>query len=599
MPFSPQLAMRNLSTWPAKSKSPPMARSRQTSVDLKFGVPSPDDPDPFGVRALEEAGLMIKEAGSHSRPSSEAFEFRPSPSSPVFRNSFQSFDGISKRDSRRESRRSNLSVDQGTQTADLPSPLTEQEPVYMSPTQMAAAVMPSPIRENERIEAWSADVRRNEEQEERQSDGKLSATHRTSPLRESWTAGDATYHDAGVDAREEVDAAPAAPPARQRSASQRLSETLDQLERESLPRTAEQSPTQSNADEKEELEKAKEPEDDEEAEDEEEPEVGEVVVEQVVQAPTAVKVMSSSMVSPTVARAKLVTIKGRPAPAIPARNPARHRRARAVNADGTADHLTAEREDESSSAYSLSPTRSAFDRSDDHASNQWSEQTSLPDESSDKSRRESVGPADESNTNVVAEGDAETTEDDHSTQKQSEEQESMEEDSKLDTSLADTVALALTPTNDSQLSNLPESKDVSQAEDSVKPTGIDEPTTPHASTILALTTDTHLTTTSEAAPPQPDTLADDKSPLTPHAPQGAFSQPTATLHPNGAGDAEVASVSDYDAHSQLDNESQNDGEDDAFHSMPQTPFNESEQPEVHGLGLHTAPTAPPVVGGVV
>ena len=49
-----------------------------------FGIPEPDDPDPFGVHALEEAGFEIREAGNKSRPDSTQFEFRPSPSSPLF-----------------------------------------------------------------------------------------------------------------------------------------------------------------------------------------------------------------------------------------------------------------------------------------------------------------------------------------------------------------------------------------------------------------------------------------------------------------------------------------------------------------------------------
>ncbi|KAI9853760.1 MAG: hypothetical protein M1824_000910 [Vezdaea acicularis] len=84
-----------------------------------FGIPDADDPDPFGVRALESAGLEIREAGTRSRPSSEQFEYRPSPTSPVF-NIFThrrmgSKDSISRSsfDSRRR-----MSVDRATQTED-------------------------------------------------------------------------------------------------------------------------------------------------------------------------------------------------------------------------------------------------------------------------------------------------------------------------------------------------------------------------------------------------------------------------------------------------------------------------------------------------
>ncbi|KAI1261027.1 hypothetical protein F5Y18DRAFT_213482 [Xylariaceae sp. FL1019] len=49
-----------------------------------FGLPNTSDPDPFGVVALEMAGMTIREAGSHLRPDSSQFEYHPSPTSPVF-----------------------------------------------------------------------------------------------------------------------------------------------------------------------------------------------------------------------------------------------------------------------------------------------------------------------------------------------------------------------------------------------------------------------------------------------------------------------------------------------------------------------------------
>ncbi|KAA6411514.1 MAG: hypothetical protein FRX48_04794 [Lasallia pustulata] len=87
-----------------------------------FGLPAPDDPDPFGVRALEEAGLEIREAGTRSRPSSEAFEYKPAPTSPIF-NVFNrrsiSTESTTKSESRRDSKMSVASVDRGTQTGDM------------------------------------------------------------------------------------------------------------------------------------------------------------------------------------------------------------------------------------------------------------------------------------------------------------------------------------------------------------------------------------------------------------------------------------------------------------------------------------------------
>ena len=87
-----------------------------------FGLPAPEDPDPFGVRALEEAGLEIREAGTRSRPSSEAFEYKPAPTSPIF-NVFNrrsiSMESSTKPESRRDSKLSIASVDRGTQTGDM------------------------------------------------------------------------------------------------------------------------------------------------------------------------------------------------------------------------------------------------------------------------------------------------------------------------------------------------------------------------------------------------------------------------------------------------------------------------------------------------
>lgn len=100
-----------------------------------FGIPEPDDPDPFGVHALEEAGLEIREAGSHSRPDSTQFEFRPSMSSPAFNHlnrrsvdtNFTSNRGSYMTNSKRNSTLSVVrSVSMGTQTdmSDLPLPPT-------------------------------------------------------------------------------------------------------------------------------------------------------------------------------------------------------------------------------------------------------------------------------------------------------------------------------------------------------------------------------------------------------------------------------------------------------------------------------------------
>ena len=108
------------------------------SDEITFGIPDKEDPDPYGVLALQNAGLEIREAGTRARPTSEQFEFNPSPTSPIystFRRSMDhsSIDGrtISRRSSWRTSTMSSFKepktptmVDMCTQTDfDTPEPI--------------------------------------------------------------------------------------------------------------------------------------------------------------------------------------------------------------------------------------------------------------------------------------------------------------------------------------------------------------------------------------------------------------------------------------------------------------------------------------------
>lgn len=110
----------------SESELPPAGEAPADHIIINendgFGVPAPDDPDPYGVRALEEQGMFIREAGTHNRPSQEVFEFRPSPSSPIY-NSFvrQSIDSSPRQSWRTslQSTKSYVSVDRGTQTDDM------------------------------------------------------------------------------------------------------------------------------------------------------------------------------------------------------------------------------------------------------------------------------------------------------------------------------------------------------------------------------------------------------------------------------------------------------------------------------------------------
>ena len=91
-----------------------------------FGIPEPDDPDPFGVLALEKEGFEIREAGTKSRPPSTQFDFNPSPTSPIYgkfyRRSLDTVGTKSNRDSYtsiRSARTRRSSIDRATQTMDF------------------------------------------------------------------------------------------------------------------------------------------------------------------------------------------------------------------------------------------------------------------------------------------------------------------------------------------------------------------------------------------------------------------------------------------------------------------------------------------------
>lgn len=98
--------------------------SNTAASSLGFGVPDVEDPDPFGVLALEMAGMGIREAGTRLRPDSSQFEYNPSPTSPFFpkigRQSVDTFMSRSNRGSYMSSKtiateRSQM-TDAGTQT---------------------------------------------------------------------------------------------------------------------------------------------------------------------------------------------------------------------------------------------------------------------------------------------------------------------------------------------------------------------------------------------------------------------------------------------------------------------------------------------------
>ncbi|WYZ45404.1 hypothetical protein EsH8_VIII_000720 [Colletotrichum jinshuiense] len=80
-----QAILKKLSALPAPGDAViETPKSSPASPKTAFGIPNLEDPDPFGVLALEMAGLEIREAGTRLRPTSHQFEFNPAPSSPAF-----------------------------------------------------------------------------------------------------------------------------------------------------------------------------------------------------------------------------------------------------------------------------------------------------------------------------------------------------------------------------------------------------------------------------------------------------------------------------------------------------------------------------------
>ena len=301
-----------LSIWTSAPKRSSLLTPRPhvniTTISPGFGLPPADDDDPFGVLALEKAGLEIKEAGTKSRPSSDAFEYKPSPSSPIFpayRRSLQSLDGISMRDrlrdSRRDSKRSFMSVDHGTQTAILSSPIEEPASIFQSPKRMD--------------------------------------TGNESPIKEE-------------------------------------PEHVSELQRKDA--LASTSPVV----EEEKIEEEEEEEEEEEDEDqlEDEPEI---IIEKIkpIQIVPRSTVISQAVTSPMISHAKLVSIPKRLPPALPARNPLRAR-PREINTEEANAHLSVDFRDDSSSIYSASPSKSAFDSYGETSPRHWSEQTSIMDDDS-------------------------------------------------------------------------------------------------------------------------------------------------------------------------------------------------------------------------
>lgn len=87
-----------------------------TPIATHFGIPDFEDPDPYGVKALQLEGFEIREAGTKSKPSADVFEFKPATTSPVYSNYRKSVELRGRTNSWRGSMYSVASVDKSTQT---------------------------------------------------------------------------------------------------------------------------------------------------------------------------------------------------------------------------------------------------------------------------------------------------------------------------------------------------------------------------------------------------------------------------------------------------------------------------------------------------
>ncbi|KAI7368419.1 DUF500-domain-containing protein [Hortaea werneckii] len=132
-----------------------------------FGVPEKDDPDPYGVLALEKEGLSLKEAGTHKRASWQEFSFNPAPNSPVHAAYRQS---QSREMSRRSSwRTSALSTAEAKTTSSLRTSLDQPSKPTIRMSDMSTQTdfndPPSPSRWSMRSSGSKAGSRRSSDQD--------------------------------------------------------------------------------------------------------------------------------------------------------------------------------------------------------------------------------------------------------------------------------------------------------------------------------------------------------------------------------------------------------------------------------------------------
>ncbi|KAM0344205.1 hypothetical protein ACHAPU_007731 [Fusarium lateritium] len=258
--------------------------STPASPRTAFGIPHMDDPDPFGVLALEMAGLEIREAGSRLRPTSSQFDFNPAPTSPAFskfnRQSVDTFMSKSNRNSYMSSRTvKSQMTDAGTQTGVGATPETTPSPGQSEDgfDRSNRTQIPEVLEEEEEVDYTKVDL---------SPIRHLSGAH--TPLSTtSHSSTTAVEHDTlKVEPRDDTDKA---------------SSNYDSDRDDKSSRNADQDDSESEA---------------EEDEEEEEPVVFEVAAVQ----PARTQAVASRMIH---AKGSMVTIPKRIPPPLPMRSPAR------------------------------------------------------------------------------------------------------------------------------------------------------------------------------------------------------------------------------------------------------------------------------------
>lgn len=336
-----------------------------SSTTIGFGLPSLEDPDPFGVKALELAGLEIREAGSSIRPSIDVFEYRPSPTSPVFRLSTQSLDlAISGGESRSESQRSSKRISKRSLfSLRSGQAINESSDLVRERTHSISEVSYSP---------WNGKHSRSE------SKSSLSEMRNITPYtigpvlppRGSSSACPVASLPPTLSLREFSPIFPVASPTIATFAIDGgiISGHVDTDHYPSRTVTPKSSTVYFPQTINETLEE--ESEDDIRDSDDEE----DFIIEEL--STSTAPVIPTILATPLAVKAKIVSIKRKGPPALPFKNPLRQ----GLSGPSTQDELS-EDQDGISSACSLSPDKGVFDKVED-SPNPWSEDTSIQDNES-------------------------------------------------------------------------------------------------------------------------------------------------------------------------------------------------------------------------